>query len=535
MTEVPCPPCNRQFLRLWRSALPAITLGALSTLAFAPFGLWPLLWVSHAGLFLLCRTAPSAKTASGLGFLFGLGSFGTGISWVFVSLAQFSGLPVAAAAAATLLFCGFFALFPALVCALFYRLASRHSLIRQNLIFAGLWTLGEILRGYLFSGFPWLSSGYAHAPITLTSPLAGFAPVIGVYGTSLMSVLISSSFATILYKFYHDYRSGSISNSASACQHKRVPFLSPVRIVAVICLTGIALQSVDWTQPHGKELKVSLVQGNIPQGIKWNPEHFLRTLDLYAELVEKSQGRLIFLPETAFPTLFDNLPSAYLVKLQKVLEVRRAELIFGIAANNDHGYTNSSIVLSADGTTKRYDKSHLVPFGEFTPLGFQWFARQLNIPLSGFSPGTRKPAPLNLSGIDTAFTICYEDVFGEEVAQRSEIAGMIINQSNTAWFGRSLAQDQHLQMAQMRAMENGRPILRATNTGATAVIDPKGRVVATLPHFTQATLETAVQPYQGSTPYQHWRNLPALILALLLALSAKSPWSKKEITRHGMQ
>jgi apolipoprotein N-acyltransferase len=480
--------------------LAAAALGAASVLAFAPLSWYLLVWLTVAGFFVLLQQAKTGRQGLLLGFAFGCGWFGAGTSWVYVSLSVFGGLPPALAGIATLLFCALLALFPALAAALFVRFRPAAALA-QVALFAALWLLTEWSRSWVFTGFPWLSLGYSQSPPSL---FAGFAPVLGVYGVSLVTVLFSTL----------------VVAAASAVSSNQRILISA--LVILLLGSGAALREVSWTQPAGAPLKVALLQGNVPQDLKWRPEKLTDSLHIYGELMRAHPAELTILPETAIPTFLDQLPRPYLEMLLNHALAQRGDLLFGVAVGDGTRYANAAVSIGVS-PTQLYNKSHLVPFGEFVPPGFGWFLDMMRIPMSSFTAGPDRQAPMEIVGQKVAVNICYEDVFGAEIIRALPEATMLVNLSNTAWFGDSLAQPQHLQIAQMRALETGRPMLRATNTGMTAVVGGDGKVQAVLPPFTRAALVAEVQGYSGSTPYVRWGNLPAILISCLLLLLAAIP------------
>lgn len=468
-----------------RYTLTALT-GAAGVLCFAPFEcfwLAPLIW---AGLFASLQQADSPRAGALTGLAFGLGFFLTGVSWVYVSLSVFGGMPWWLAGFAAFLFSAVMALFPTLAGWL-YRRWLPPSFWRQALAFAALIAAVDWLRGWIFTGFPWLTVGYSQAP---PSPLAGFAPLLGVHGLSL---LVALSGALLLR-----WRVG-------------------LPLALTLFAAGFGLRQVAWTEPDGDPIHVALIQGNIPQEMKFRPEAFVRTLNLYRDLIEQNPAQLTVLPETALPTLVSYLPQDYLGELRELASREGGDLIVGTLTGDGDNYYNSAISLGAS-PTQTYSKQHLVPYGEFIPPGFDWFIKLAHIPLSSFSRGDAFQPPLSVAGRDVAVNICYEDVFGDEIIRALPQAGILANLSNTAWFGHSLAQPQHLQIARMRAIEAGRPMLRATNTGMTAFIDAQGELTQLLPPFTTAVLHGEVRAYAGLTPYGRLGNRPALALISLCAL-----------------
>ncbi len=467
----------------------AAACGAAGVLCFAPFGLFwlaPLVWL---GLFGAFRLAGTPRQAALSGFCFGLGFFLGGVSWIYVSLSVFGGMPFWLAAPATFVFCAFMALYPALAGWAFKRWPTR-GLWREGVYFAVLIATTDWIRSWMFTGFPWLALGYSQAA---PSPLAGFAPVFGVHGLSL---LVALSGALLMR-----WRIGALA-------------------LTLMALGGFGLRQIAWTSPVGEPISVALVQGNIPQEMKFRPEAFFRTLETYRELIEANPAQLTILPETAIPAFFDQLPPMYLESLKATAQKNGGDLIIGTLSGNGEHYWNSAISLGTS-PLQSYSKTHLVPFGETIPTGFSWFMSMASIPMSSFSRGPEIQPPLAVAGHHVAINICYEDVFGEEIIRALPAAGILANLSNTAWFGHSLAQPQHLQIAQIRASETGRPMLRATNTGMTAVVAADGVVQAVLPAFTQGVLHAEVRAYEGMTPFARIGNYGFLGLAAILLLISR--------------
>jgi apolipoprotein N-acyltransferase len=472
----PKPLPDRPAVRFGLAAL----LGAAGVLCFAPFELFwlaPLVW---GGFFALLLRAADTRAAMLVGLAFGLGFFLCGVSWVYVSLSVFGGMPWWLAGPAAFLFCAAMALFPMLAGGVFKRWQPA-AFWRQALLFAALAAAVDWLRGWIFTGFPWLALGYSQSP---PSPLAGFAPLLGVHGLSLLVALAGA----LLLR----WRTG-------------------MAFVVVLAIAGFGLRQVAWTQPDGEAISVALIQGNVPQEMKFRPESFARTLNLYLDLVEQHPAQLTLLPETALPAFIDQLPGDYLDALKSLARREGGDLIAGTLTGGGSAYYNSAVSLGAS-PLQVYSKSHLVPFGEFIPPGFAWFMAYASIPMSSFSRGPAQQGPLAVAGRRVAVNICYEDVFGEEIIRALPQAGILANLSNTAWFGRSLAQPQHLQIARMRAIETGRPMLRATNTGMTAIVDARGEISGVLPPFTTGVLRGDVRAHAGATPYVRHGDAGALAL-----------------------
>jgi apolipoprotein N-acyltransferase len=473
--------------------LPAIA-GALAVLGFAPLYAWPVPILSLAVLFGVWDRSGSALQASLSGFAFGLGLNLAGVSWVFVSLHDYGDMPAVLAAIATFLLCSFLALFPALAGWALCRFC-RPGALRLPVAASALFVAGEWIRLWIFTGFPWLVVGYSQAP---ASPLAGYAPVLGAYGVSLAVAAVAGSLAAI--------------TRTRAWSRERTTLAAGI---AIAFLAGAGLKLVAWTQPSGSPVSVALVQGNVPQSLKWRDEVRQKTFADYLRAVMEADARVVILPETALPAFFDRLPAGYAEAIRAHARERGKDVLVGIVERRFEGerfsYFNSVLVLGA-GPVQSYRKRHLVPFGEFIPPGFGWVLAVLRIPLTDFARGEATQPPLAAGGTSFAMAICYEDIFGEEVIAQLPAAAILANVSNDAWFGESLAAEQHLQFSQMRAIETGRWMVRATNTGVTAAIDPRGVVVGRLPQFTAATLTAAPEPRSGSTPYSLWGNYAVLVL-----------------------
>ncbi|HEX6414138.1 MAG TPA: apolipoprotein N-acyltransferase [Burkholderiales bacterium] len=468
----------------------AFLAGAASVFAFAPFGLEPLAFLTLALLIHFWIDAPPRRCAW-LGFWFGLGLFGAGVSWVYVSLSRFGGMPPVLAGIATALFCAFLALFPAAAGWMQARIPAPAG-IRACLLIPAAWVLFEWTLTWIFTGFPWLAIGYTAAGW----PLQGYAPLGGVYAVSFVTVAIAGMLWLV-------------------AQHR------PMFLIAIVAVVGVgeALRRVEWSQKAGEPVSVALLQGNIEQEMKFRPERAATILLTYARLAEGTRARLVIFPETALPAFLDRIDPAYLALLESVGKRNQGDLLVGVPFRRGEEYYNSVVSL---GTSPRqlYHKVHLVPFGEFVPPGFGWTLSVLSIPLSDFSRGAPERAPLEVAGQRVAMNICYEDVFGAEMARSLPEATMLVNVSNVAWFGDSLAPAQHLAIARLRAIETGRMHLTATNSGITAAIDRDGRVLKRLPQFTEDRLEIEAQGYTGATPYVKLRDWPVVLLSLAILAAA---------------
>ena len=406
-------------------------------------------------------------------------------------------MPLPLAVIATAGFCALMALYPAAVGALQAAVSVRPAL-RFTLLAPGLWVVLEWVRSWLFTGFPWLALGYSQVP---DSPLAALLPLLGVYGAGLGVAVLAGCGATLLLALA---RRGAGAAGA----------LGALGMGGAVVGAAVWAGHMTFVSPAGPPVAVSLLQGNVPQELKWRPERARETLARYMELARQAQGQLVILPETALPLYLGAIPDEYWDALTENVRSRGGDLVVGVperGAGADEYY--NSAVSRGSSPSQVYRKVHLVPFGEFIPPGFGWVNAILQIPLSDFSRGEPFQRPLAVAGQRLAVNICYEDAFGEEIIRQLPEATLLANVTNVAWFGDSLALSQHLQMSQARALETGRTMLRTTNTGVTAVIGPDGRIRASLPKHVTGVLEATAQGYRGTTPYAQWGNSPALLLA----------------------
>jgi len=464
--------------------------GALTVFAYEPFGLQVLILPALALLFHSWRNV-GARRAAWRGFAWGLGAFFAGIGWLIVALSRFGNMPLPLAVTAILLFSAYLAIYPAFAGALFARLRAG-SPWRDALLAASLWSLAEWLRGWVFTGFPWLAVGYTQTP---PSPLAGFAPVIGVYGIGFLVALLAAMLGFGL-------------------RERRSAFAALAGFL-VIGGAGFGLRQVAWTQAAGAPVTIALAQPNVPQEMKWDAKRASDLLRMNAEEVANSKAQLLALPESSLPMLADMLPEGYLRELGQQTRARGGDTVLGVFTRDAQGHIFNSALSVGMSPTQTYSKSHLVPFGEYSPPLFGWFYSLAKIPMADETRGAASQLPLAVAGQKVAVNICYEDLFGEELIRKLPEATLMLNMSNLAWYGDSHAQPQHLQIARMRALETGRPMLRATNTGMTAWIEPDGHVAAVLPAFTRGVLEAQVRGYAGLTPYARWGNYAFLLIAVL--------------------
>ncbi|MDX1404689.1 MAG: apolipoprotein N-acyltransferase [Woeseiaceae bacterium] len=498
-----------EFLRanLHRAKVFFLVLGASTVLAFAPFGLYPLALLALLPL-LYVFLSDSPREAARYGFCFGAGLFLAGTYWLYNSIHIFGGAPLLLAIFLMLALVAIMGLYYAAAGWLTATLAAGEPL-RLLLAAPAVWVVIEWFRGWFLSGFPWLSLGYSQ----IDSPLAGLAPVVGIYGVSLAVVLSATAFLVAVIG-----RAGH-----------RVPL---ALLALAPWIAGYAVKGAEWTEAAGPTVRTTIVQGGISQDRKWLPEQFRPTLSLYREsLVAHPDSQIIVWPEVAIPSLL-NYVEDYVDVLQADLQSTGRALLFGILEQDDATAAVYNSVVRLDGVDRQiYRKRHLVPFGEFFPVPDfvrEWM-RLMNLPYSDISPGDAvQPLLRTPDGQQLAVAICYEDAYASEQLYALPDATILINVSNDAWFGDSIAPYQHLEIARMRALEAGRPAVRATNTGISAFISADGAVSDTLPQFSSAVATAEVQPRQGLTPYARFGNLPVLLLlwlALLLLSAAFLPES----------
>jgi apolipoprotein N-acyltransferase len=495
-------------------------LGVAHTQAFAPHDWWWLQILSLAGLAALVAESRGRRDAAALGYAFGMGWFVSGIWWVYISMHVYGGMPSWMAALAVLLFSAYLSIYPALAAGLSRWATARRpdALLLAPLAFGAAWGLTEWLRGVVFTGFPWLSGGYAHTD----GPLAGFAPLIGVYGIGALAAAIAALLVTAVRAFGRGRTPGPPPAAA------RGGALA-LGLALALPAAGLALAPLSWTETVGEPVAVRLLQGNVAQDIKFEQVGIQRSIELYRGMITAAPADLVVTPETAFPVILQDLPADTAVALREFSAATGTAVLFGAAGmDSPVDYTNSVFGIGpAFEGLYRYDKHHLVPFGEFIPLGFRWFVDMMKMPLGDFRRGGLSQPPLPVRGITVAPNICYEDLFGEEIARtlrnQPRPANILANVTNLAWFGDTIALDQHLQISRMRALETRRPMLRATNTGMTAVIAPDGTVQARLATFSNDTLSANVQGTQGLTPYVRWGNLPVLLACMLVIALAAWP------------
>jgi apolipoprotein N-acyltransferase len=473
----------------------AAIAGILFTLAFAPFDYAYLALVALILLFASWQNITPGR-AMLRGYLFGLGSFGLGVSWVYISIHDFGRANMLSSGLLTCLFVGFWALFPALAGYLSVKIMPINKGLISTLIMPVVWLLIEYFRGYwVLNGFPWLQIAYSQ----LETPLAGYIPVVGVYGTGFLVALTAS---TIVFIF-----------------QTRKHWLLLTSVLAVIWATGNVLQAIKWTKAIGDPIRVTLIQGNITQDQKWLPENRLNTLLLYKKMTEQHwDSAVIVWPETSIPAYLSEVNEWFLLPLSQTALQHKSDLIVSLPAHGNSEDEKYNAVMTLGKETGLYRKKHLLPFGEYLPWqpvsGF--ILNRLAIKLGNFKSGGIDQPLLKAGGYPFITSICYEDAFGNEGIRGLPDAAYLVNVTNDGWFGDSIEPYQHLQIARMRAMETGRFLLRSTNTGATAIVAPDGKIISQAPLFKATTLNGMITPMGGMTPYARLGDTPIIYTLVIL-------------------
>lgn len=478
----------------------AVGFGALIPFSFSPYNLFWLQFPLLAYLFLICLDQRPRLTFL-RSFLFGLGWFVHGIHWLFYSLHYHGGSPVFLAVLMVVILAAVLALFPAFAMYLANKFIKSSKTIMLLLVYPIVLLVFEWLRGYVLTGLPWVQLGTAH----VDTFLAGYAPIIGGLGMALMATVVSGVLSLLLLKQF-------IEKEKIIKSYIKIG----VTVVLVIYAAGFLLDLINWTEPVGDPVKVSIIQGNIPQSEKWKRENYRSTLEMYRRLSQENfQSDLIIWPETAVPG-FKSRVLPYLNALAIEAEQTKTDILMGIFITDPETkrYYNSVITLD----NQMYQKRHLVPLGEYFPFRslLDFFAQWINIPLSDIDLGKKEQPLVQAAGQKIGINICFEDVFDRDVLLDLPEATLLVNVSNDAWFDASPQPWQHHQIARIRALETGRVLLRGTNTGVTSVIGVKGEVVATIPQFKRGVLTTVVQGYQGVTPYVIWGNYLLIIAGLFV-------------------
>ncbi len=476
--------------------------GAVLPLAFSPVDFYLIAIISPAVLFYFFLYA-TPRRAAFLAWWFGLGYFGVGVSWVYVAVYVFGLSSMFVSVIFTFVFVNLISAFLVLqgyLSVLFIRkLNINHRTIILLVIFPLFWALQEWFRDWFLTGFPWLSLGYSQTD----SVLAGYAPVLGVFGVSWIVTLCSS---LLLMIFIYQ-----------TAKKKIIVLLG----FFIVWFSGYIFSQVEWTEKTGKPLKVSLVQGNVEQKNKWDPDHFEKRKHRYLSLTRKHwDSDLVIWPENSLTIFYHQLKNNFLAELSEQAKKNNTDIILGLPVLDREKDEYFSSLMVVDGSYKSntkpqfYHKNHLVPFGEYVPLAslLRGLIAFFDVPMSAFTPGQYNQSLLTAAGQKIAPTICYEDAFGEDMIRFLPEATLVLNASNNAWYGDSFAPHQHVQISQMRALETGRDLMRVTTNGISALINYKGEVLSRSPQFKAYVVTGYVQPRKGATPYVLWGNTPVLFI-----------------------
>jgi len=489
----------------WR-LLASFAIGASLNLSFAPFAWWPVGILAPAMLFALVRGLPPRRAAAA-GAAFGAGLFSFGTYWLYTCIHSFGLAPIWLTLFLQVALVAIMASYSALLCFVANRFWLKSGATRDWLVLPALWVVLEWLRGWLFSGFPWLSIGYAF----IDSPLAGWAPLLGVYG-----ITWAAAFAAVAVHLLFGAGSAKARRVASLCA------------LGALFLAPSLASRIAWTHPSGAAFPIAAVQAAIPQDEKWQENNREATIARYSQLTSEAWGaRLIVWPEAALPVLANNIQD-YLQSLQAAGRRHDADFAIGLV-NYDpvtQQYFNGLRVLSDTGGGWYY-KRHLVPFGEYFPVPpfVRSWMRLMSLPFDDLTRGSESQPVLSAAGQKLGLTICYEDAYGSQQLQVLRQATLLVNVTNNAWYGDSSAPHQHLQISRLRALEAGRYLIRAANDGITALIGPQGQIIARLPQFQEGVLHGEVQPMSGLTPYARCGNYP--VIGGACSLLAWAVWRRR--------
>ncbi|HUQ09365.1 MAG TPA: apolipoprotein N-acyltransferase [Steroidobacteraceae bacterium] len=481
----------------------ALVAGALLGLSFAPIGWWPMAVLSPALLICLWDGA-SPRRAAVLGFWFNAGTFSVGTYWLYISLRLIGHAPIPLALLLMAALVVIMGSYHALLGWVIARCFPARGAVRWLVAIPGAWLLIEWFRSWFLSGFGWLALGYAHTD----NWLGGLAPVIGQFGLGLLSVLLAGSLVALLL--------GTQRSRAIAAA-----------VLAASAIAGLTLRGVEWTRTSGKPITVAIVQGAIPQDEKWIEDNLPDILDTFEKLTVKAHGAdLIVWPESTIPDPI-NYHVDYIRRVYQAASASGSSLVMGAIRLTENEKTGEeeayNSVLVWDRATPGvglYDKYHLVPFSEFFPVpGFirKWL-RLMELPYADFNRGADVQEPLDAAGQKISIGICYEDAYAANALPGMKTATMLVNVTNDSWFGHSTARYQHLQISRMRALETGRPMVRAANDGVSAIIGAHGEILAAAPEYEANVMRAAVQPRTGLTPYARTGNWPVVSLALVFSL-----------------
>ena len=512
--------------KIYVKVLLLIVAGIISVFAFAPFN--KILCIVVTILFVLLVLENSINLSKRkyflLGYIFGLAYFNTQLYWAFYSLYVVIGTGFVVALLGQVLFTAYLALFFGFIVLFYCKLKTKHRIFNLLVIFPSVWVLFEWLRSWLFTGFPWNEIGYSQVNSAI---LRGWFPLLGNYAVSWITLSLCGAFFIILQQII---KSSNISSKSK--KTTKIEFITKfssknkllrfnIIYILLFFVVGNYISSIQYTQPYGKPVTVALLQGNIGEGVKWSDSNLENNLLIYASMIAKAKADIVMIPETAISQFAEYLPKDYLNDLINLAKGNNASLVVGMPKiiDSKNNYVNAAIVLTDD-KQPFYAKSHLVPYGEYIPFRtvIGGLYTTFHLPMVGFSAGSTNQKPLVIAGQKFAFNICYENGFNSELIGLARNSTIMANISDMVWYGDSIAEDQHLQISQARALENQRYFVQDTNTGLTAIINPFGEIQSQLPTFRREVLNDAIQGRIGTTPFQIYGNYPIIIWCIFMIL-----------------
>lgn len=500
---------NKKFTP-YLDSLILLVAGCISVFAFAPFNKSVLIMVSLVALLWVIDNQANDLSKRKIliyGFIYGLAYFNVQIYWIFYSLNSVIGAGFWVSLTAQVGFTIFLASYIVLAIFLYIRLKTGNKLLDYVLLFPVLWVLCEWLRGWFLGGFPWCEVGYSQVGNKL---LNGFYPLLGSYSVSLITLTFSGIILLVMQA------NGVLNKQTTDSSLRKNVFRISIIYCSAVLALGSVLSSIEYTMPYGKPISVALIQGNVSETAKWSSDY---ALDVYAKAIKETKADIVMIPETAISEFAEELPEGYLAFIINAAKKNSANLIVGMPTIIDkyNNYQNRAILLT-DPKQPYYAKYHLVPYGEYIPA--KWLLgpiyKHILLPMVDFSPGKAYQAPLVVNNEKLAFNICYENGFATEISPAAANSTLMVNLSDMVWYGKTIAMNEHLQMSQVRALENQRTFIQSTNTSITAIIDPFGNVQAQLPIFKYGVLKNFVQGRVGHTPFENYGNYPIIMLCLLI-------------------
>lgn len=510
-----------------------IFIGIIHGYLFSSFWFnWLIEIVIFSIFYFLLSKSNNCKEAAFIGFLFSFSTLITGIWWIYIAIHYYGKSSILFSCILLILFILYLSIYSSIASYIWMFFISYNKKkynyfynlkLYDSFIFASSWTICEWLRGTIFTGFPWLSIGYTQ----VDGPLSGFATIFGIYGISYILALISGLIIQIISKII--FIKNNIKKNIFNIKLYFNKILYLLYILIIIFIFGFLCSYINWTIPIKEKLSIRLLQGNIDQERKFKKKYILESIDKFKSMIIQKAADIIIIPETSIPISIDKIPKNFLNILCNFSNITKSTIIFGaigsvnnILDNNDKLYVTNSLFGIIPKLKKfyRYDKNHLVPFGEFIPFGFNWIVKLLHIPFVNFISGNIKNNSLVILNNSVMVSICYENIFGEEISKRlfnsMPSANILVNLSNLAWFGNTIALNQHLQISRMRAIENGRIVLLVANTGYTAIINYDGKVLSFLPTNITGSINSNIQGMSGFTPYTKYGNNTILVISLFL-------------------